>query len=84
MKKIKIAYILPGLPQGCGISSFIMSVVKHIDLRKYDIAIILAQDEGVKQTREDEAKELGIHIYRTCDLNGLRKKWNHVANLKKF
>lgn len=84
MKKIKIAYILHGIPQGCGISSFIMSVVKHIDTRKYDITIILAQDEGVKQAREEEAKKLGIHIYRTCDLDGLQKKWNHIVRLKKL
>lgn len=84
MKKIKIAYILHGIPQGCGISSFVMSVVKHIDLRKYDITFILALDQGGKQERELEAIDLGIEIYRTSDLDGFRKKWNHVTRLKQL
>ncbi|MGN1294800.1 MAG: glycosyltransferase [Bacilli bacterium] len=61
-----------------------MSVVKHIDLIKYEITFILALDEGGKQERELEALDLGIQIYRTSDLDGFQKKLNHVIRLKQL
>lgn len=73
----KIAYILHGLASG-GTEAFVMNVVSRLDKKDYDITFILALDcEGGQQFREAEALELGVHIFRTCDLNGLKKKYLH-------
>ncbi|MCR5666876.1 MAG: glycosyltransferase [Eubacterium sp.] len=80
MKKIKIAYILHGLATG-GTESFVINVIQRLDSERYDIAIILAVNEGARQQREDEAEKLGVKIYRTNDLDGVQKIASHYSKL---
>ncbi|SDB21811.1 glycosyltransferase [Eubacterium oxidoreducens] len=83
MKKIKIVYILHGLARG-GIESFVIGVMKHLPFEEYDISLIMAVDKGAKQQREDEVEALGVKIYRTNDLDGIRNIMAHYIRLKKL
>lgn len=83
--KRKIAYVLHGLATG-GTEAFVINVVKNLNKEKYDITFILALDDNgqTHQFHEDEIIEQGIKIYRTCDLNGLKKWKLHYGKLKKI
>lgn len=84
MKK-KIVYVLHGLAAG-GTEAFVLNVVSHLDRKKYDITFILALDDNGKthQFHEDKVLEQGIKIYRTCDLDGIKKWKLHYEKLKKL
>lgn len=84
MKK-KIVYVLHGLAAG-GTEAFVLNVVSHLDQKKYDITFILALDNNGKthQFHEDKVLEQGIKIYRTCDLDGIKKWKLHYEKLKKL
>ena len=81
MKK-KIVYVLHGLAAG-GTEAFVLNVVSHLDRKKYDITFILALDDNGKthQFHEDNVLEQGIKIYRTCDLDGIKKWKLHYEKL---
>lgn len=84
MKK-RLVYVLHGLASG-GTEAFVMNVVRSLDKNRYDITFILALDDNGKthQFYEDEARKLGISIYRTCDLDGVYKFMKHYKLLKKI
>lgn len=81
--KRKIAYVLHGLAAG-GTEAFVINVASNLDREKYDITFILALDDNGKthQFHEDKMLEQGIKIYRTCDLDGLKKWKLHYQKLK--
>lgn len=83
--KRKIAYVLHGLAAG-GTEAFVINVVSNLNPEEYDITFILALDDNGKthQFHEDKMLEQGIKIYRTCDLDGLKKWKLHYEKLKKI
>lgn len=83
--KRKIAYVLHGLAAG-GTEAFVLNVVSNLDREKYNVTFILALDDNGKthQFHEDKILEEGIKIYRTCDLDGLKKWKLHYEKLKKL
>lgn len=64
-----------------GIDSFVVNIVKGFNREKYDISVVLALDEGVRQLREDEVLEAGAKIYRTCDLGSIKRMLIHAKKL---
>lgn len=84
MKK-KIVYILHGLAVG-GTEAFVLNVVSALNREKYDITFVLALDDNGKthQFHEDKVLNMGIKVYRTCDLNGIKKWILHYKKLKRI
>ena len=82
---MKIVYVLHGLAAG-GTEAFVLNVVSNLDKEKYDITFILAVDDNGKthQYHEDYAREMGIEIYRTCDLDSIKKWILHYRKLKEL
>lgn len=75
MKKVFI--MNHGLASG-GTDSFVINVAKGLDKNTWDVAVVLAVDDtGHKQFREEEITRLGIPVYRTCDLDNVRKVFQH-------
>ena len=75
--KRKIFILNHGLASG-GTDSFVINLMKGLDKNKYEIALVMAVDkDGSRQFREQEVEELDIPIYRTCDLNGMKKIVKH-------
>lgn len=80
--KLKICLINHGLSTG-GTDSFIMNIIRGLDKDDFDISLVMALDgQNTRQFHEDDAIIEGAHIFRTCDLNGIRKKWLHYIRLK--
>lgn len=79
MKKVLI--LNHGLASG-GTDSFVINIMNYLDKSKYDVNFVMAVDKtNRKQFREDEVREMGIPIFYTNDLNGIRKILNHCVKL---
>lgn len=77
----KIFLISHGLGSN-GIDSFVLNVAKGLDKQYFEVYVVMTVDDnGYQQFREQEALDSGIHILRTCDLNGLQKKLLHCRKL---
>lgn len=83
--KRKIVYVLHGLSAG-GTETFVINVVSNLNREKYDVIFILALDDNGKthQFQEDKMLEQGVKIYRTNDLDGLKKWKLHYEKLKRI
>lgn len=81
----KLMYVLHGLASG-GTEAFVLNVVSALDKNKYDITFVLALDDNQNtfQFREQEALDMGIKIYRTCDLENPGKWMIHYQKLKEI
>lgn len=84
-QKIRKVFLLNhGLANG-GTDTFCMNILKHIDRNKFDIRMVLAVDPDSKpQFHEDEVKQLDIPLYKTSDLNGIKKMLRHAYRLYKL
>lgn len=83
-KKRKIFLLNHGLANG-GTDTFCMNILKHIDRNRYDIHMVLAVDPDSKpQFHEDEVRQLGIPLYKTSDLNGIKKILIYIFRLYKL
>ena len=80
-KRIRVLEINHGLAPG-GIESFVLNVFENIDRDKYEINFAIAC-EG-KQFYEDRVLEQDGKIYRTCDLDSIRKIIKHFYRLIKL
>ena len=80
-KRIRVLEITHGLAPG-GIESFVLNVFENIDRDKYEINFAIAC-EG-KQFYEDRVLEQDGKIYRTCDLDSIRKIIKHFYRLIKL
>lgn len=78
-KKVRKVFLLNhGLANG-GTDTFCMNVLKYIDRNKFDIRMVLAVDPDSKpQFHEDEVQQLGIPLYKTSDLDGVKKVLRHA------
>lgn len=84
IEKPTICIYAAGLGSG-GIESFIVNLIKGLDKDKFNIQLVMSVDEGSgKQFREDEVSIENIKIYRTCDLDGIKKKIIHCIRLYKI
>ena len=81
-QKVRKVFLLNhGLANG-GTDTFCMNILKHIDRNKFDIRMVLAVDPDSKlQFHEDEVRNLGIPLYKTRDLNGIKKMLRHACQL---
>lgn len=80
----KVFLLNHGLANG-GTDTFCMNILKHIDRNKFNISMVLAVDPGSKpQFHEDEVLQMGIPLYKTSDLNGVKKVFRHVFRLYKL
>ena len=82
--KRNICILSHGLESG-GIGTFVANVVKTINLKKYNVVLVLALDQmGSHQFREDEVLAQGVRVLRTNDLNGIKKKLLHFIRVYKI
>lgn len=83
--KVRKVFLLNhGLANG-GTDTFCMNILKHIDRNKFDIRMVLAVDpDSNPQFHEDEVRQLGIPLYKTSDLNGIKKMLRHAYRLYKL
>ena len=80
----KVFLLNHGLANG-GTDTFCMNILKHIDRTKYDIRMVLAVDPDSKpQFHEEEVNQLNIPLYKTSDLNGVKKVLRHGWRLYKL
>lgn len=80
----KVLILNHGLANG-GTDTFCMNILKYIDREKFDIRMVLAVDPGSKpQFHEEEVREFGISLYKTSDLNGIKKVLRHGFRLYKI
>lgn len=74
MSKIRILYILHGLGAN-GIEMYVLNLLRNIDRDKFEPACLLAVDKDAKQFYDDEMSILGVPVYRTSDLDTIKKKF---------
>lgn len=76
----KIAFISHGLSTN-GIESLLVSIFENINLKKYDVELLMAIDPEVTAAMEPYAKELGIKLIHICDLDSAKKKLIYFKTL---
>ncbi len=81
MSKIKLAYVTHGLSSN-GIESFLVNVVKNIDMNKYDVTFIVAIDKDSVPIHENTVLDAGAEIIKICDLDSLKKKADYIKALE--
>ena len=69
----KIVFFSHGLSAN-GIDTFLVNVLKKINREKYDIAVVVAIDEGVECLHEKTVTDLGIRVVHAGDLDAPQKK----------
>lgn len=80
----KVCILNHGLASG-GTDSFVLSLAKGLIADGYDVTIVMAVDpDGSPQFREAEAVAMGAKIYKTSDLDGMKKKLRHCGRLYRF
>ena len=68
-----------------GTDTFVINAAKGLCKRGYDVTVVMAVDDnGKKHFHEQEALDAGIHVLRTCDLDGIKKKIWHCKKLYKI
>lgn len=77
----KILYFSHGLSAN-GIEVFLVNVLKRLDLKKYDVTVLIAIDEGIPSLYEEDIRSLGIKIINAGDLDSLKKKYEYIKNVK--
>lgn len=82
-KRLKICLLNHGLANG-GTDTFVINVAKGLIENGHDVTVVMAVDDDNLQFREQEAIDSGIRIFRTCDLDGLKKKALHCKRLYKL
>ena len=50
---------------------------------KYDVTVLIAIDEGVPSMHEDEVRSFGVKIINAGDMDGLKKKFAYIKNVKR-
>ena len=83
MARIKLCYVTHGLSSN-GIESLLVSVAQQIDREKYAVTFVLALDPDVIPVHEQTVLGLGMRVVHVCDLDGLRKKRQYVASLRRI
>lgn len=80
----KICLLNHGLASG-GTDSFVLTLAKGLIEDGYDVTIAMAVDpDSPPQFREAEAIAMGAKIYKTSDLDGVRKILRHCKRLHQF
>lgn len=79
----KIVFFSHGLSAN-GIETFLVNVLKKINREKYDIAVVVAIDEGVECLHEKTVTDLGIRVVHAGDLDAPQKKLIYIKNVKKI
>ena len=80
----KICILNHGLASG-GTDSFVLALAKGLIADGYDVTIAMAVDpDSAPQFREAEAAAMGAKIYKTNDLNGIKKMLRHCRRLYRF
>ena len=80
----KICLLNHGLASG-GTDSFVLTLAKGLLADGYDVTIAMAVDpDSPPQFREEEAITLGAKIYKTSDLDGIKKILRHCIRLYQF
>lgn len=80
----KICLLNHGLASG-GTDSFVLTLAKGLIEDGYDVTIAMAVDpDSPLQFREAEAIAMGAKIYKTSDLDGIRKILRHCKRLYQF
>lgn len=80
----RVCLLNHGLASG-GTDSFVLTLAKGLKADGYDVTIAMAVDpDSPPQFREEEALREGIRLYKTSDLNGIKKKIRHNIRLYQF
>lgn len=80
----KICLLNHGLASG-GTDSFVLTLAKGLLADGYDVTIAMAVDpDSPPQFREAEAIAMGAKIYKTSDLDGIKKILRHCKRLYQF
>lgn len=80
----RICLLNHGLASG-GTDSFVLTLTKGLIEDGYDVTIAMAVDpDSPPQFREAEAIALGAKIYKTSDLDGIKKILRHCKRLYQF
>ena len=80
----KVCILNHGLASG-GTDSFVLALAKGLIADGYDVTIAMAVDpDSAPQFRESEAVAMGAKIYKTSDLDGMKKKLRHCRRLYLF
>ncbi|MEG1311463.1 MAG: glycosyltransferase [Romboutsia sp.] len=80
-KKIKVLQVVHGLAPG-GIEAFLLNIIENIDRDKIEISFAVAAMG--KQFHEERVTALGIRVYHTSDLNGIKNIIIHFLKLVKL
>ena len=80
--KKKLLYFSHGLSAN-GIETLLVNVMSRLDMDKYDVTVLIAIDEGVPSMHEDEVRSFGVKIINAGDLDGLKKKFAYIKNVKR-
>ncbi|MCQ2484881.1 MAG: glycosyltransferase [Clostridia bacterium] len=78
----KILYFSHGLSAN-GIETFLVNVLGKLNLKKYDVTVLIAIDEGVPSLHEQTVRDLGIRIINAGDMDSIGKKIAYIKNVKK-
>lgn len=77
----RVCLLNHGLASG-GTDSFVLTLAKGLIADGYDVTIAMAVDpDSPPQFRENEAVAMRAKIYKTSDLDGIRKKLRHLRRL---
>ena len=80
--KKKLLYFSHGLSAN-GIETFLVNVLSRLDMNKYDVTVLIAIDEGVPSLHEDTVRSFGVKIINAGDMDGLKKKFTYIKNVKR-
>lgn len=80
----KICLLNHGLASG-GTDTFVLTLAKGLIEDGYDVTIAMAVDpDSPPQFREAEAIAMGAKVYKTSDLDGIKKILRHIKRLYQF
>lgn len=80
----KICILNHGLASG-GTDSFVITLAQGLVNDGYYVAVALAvDDDSAPQYRENEVMSMGIEVFKTSDLDGIKKVFCHCRKLYSF